>query len=82
MLGRVCDAEKGRPGYGVVRVACLCARACRVLAAGERAGSGGLVAWPAGVLWSGVVDFEVAADGGGDGLEVAGVGADDQVAAA
>jgi hypothetical protein len=33
-------------------------------------------------LWSGVVDFEALADGGGDGLEVAGVGADDQVAAA
>jgi hypothetical protein len=29
-----------------------------------------------------VVDFEVAADGGGDGLEAAGVGADDQGAAA
>jgi acyl carrier protein len=35
-----------------------------------------------GELWSGVVDFEVAAEGGGDGVEVAGVGADDQVAAA
>jgi hypothetical protein len=31
---------------------------------------------------SGVVDFEAAADGGGNGLEVAGVGANDQVAAA
>ncbi len=29
-----------------------------------------------------MVDFEAAADGGGDGLEVAGVGADDQVPAA
>ena len=35
-----------------------------------------------GGLRSGVVDFEALADGGGDGLEVAGVGADDQVAAA
>src|ERR1700722_15211383 len=30
---------------------------------------------------SGVVDFEAVADGGGDRLEVAGVGADDEVAA-
>ena len=29
-----------------------------------------------------MVDFEASADGGGDGLEVAGVGANDQVAAA
>jgi hypothetical protein len=35
-----------------------------------------------GELRSGVVDFEVAVDGTGDGVEVAGVGADDQVAAA
>ena len=29
-----------------------------------------------------MVDFDVVADGGGDGLEVGGVGADDQVVAA
>jgi hypothetical protein len=26
-----------------------------------------------GELWSGVVDFEAAADGGGNGLEIAGI---------
>ena len=52
------------------------------LAAGERAGSDGLVARLAGGVRSGVVDFEVAAGGGGNGLEVAGIRADDQVAAA
>ena len=50
-----------------------------MLAVGERAGPDGLVTRP-GELQSGVV--EAPADGGGDDLEVAGVGADDQVVAA
>jgi hypothetical protein len=34
-------------------------------------------AHPLGKLPSGAVDFQAAADGGGDGVQVAGVGADD-----
>ena len=48
----------------------------------EGAGSDRLVTRPAGELRSGLVDFEALADGGDGGLEVAGVGADDQVVAA
>ena len=50
-----------------IRVGCR-TRVCRSVSAGRQR--------------SGVVDFEALADGGGDGLEVAGVGADDQVVAA
>ena len=76
------DAGEGSSrARGGIRAALSVCQGVSGAGGGERPGSSGLVTWPAGGVVRGV-DFEALADGGGDGVEVAGVGADDQVVAA